>query len=268
MPAATEGVRKSQSAPGTAAMRAVNRTALVLQALSSHRSGLTLSQLADATALPVSSCHRLVAALDREGFVRAQPRGRIFLGPLLTQLAAESGAPIAPEIRNAMETLASHLNVTVDVAVLDGESIRFIGQRPADRSLRSLSSVGVRFPLHCTGSGKAFLAGMDRAEAQALLPRRLPRLTAHSLTSRRALWRELDGVRATSIGVDREEHHLGIASLATLIPDSHGRTIAMSIVIPARRFYGREETLAASLVATSALVRRLSPSARRKSISV
>lgn len=260
--------RKPRCIPDAGGLRAISRAAMVLRALGAHRSGLTLSELADVTALPMSTCHRLVAALDQEGLVLAQPRGRIFLGPAMTQHSVAGQTLLAPEIRHAMQMLSSQLDETVDVAVLDGHAICFIAQSRAGERLRPVSSVGVRFPLHCTGSGKAFLASMGRSRAAALLPTRLPRLTAHSVTSRRALWRELADVQSTGVGFDREEHHLGIASLATLIPDSHGRTVAMSVVVPAVRFCGRESDLAAALLSTSALARQHATSARRNSAPV
>jgi DNA-binding IclR family transcriptional regulator len=88
---------------------------------------------------------------------------------------------------------------------------------------------------------------MARGEARARLPRRLPRLTAHTITSLRALWTELDRVRATGVGYDREEHHLGISSVSGLVTDAHGTTVAIAIVVPAARFAGREAELAGAL---------------------
>lgn len=246
----------------------MGRTAAVLRALIAHRGGLTLSELAAIAGLPVSSVHRLVAALDEEGLVRAQPRGRIFLGPLITQAAPEGETVLAREVREAMLALSTAVEETVDVSVLDGDTIRFVAQTPAGGRLRAVSSVGVRFPLHCTGSGKAFLARMGRAEASALLPARLPRLTAHSITSRRALWRELDEVRATGLGFDREEHHLGIASVGTLLTGGDGATIALSVVAPSVRFYGREPELARALLAVAAAAERRAASGARKSAAV
>lgn len=252
----------------TSGLQTVSRTAAILRALIAHRTGLTLSELAAVVDLPISSVHRLVAALDEEGLLRAQPRGRIFLGPLITQLAPEDEAVLMPEVRDAMRALSAAVQETVDVAVLDGNAIRFVAQTAAGGLLRAVSSVGVRFPLHCTGSGKVFLARMGRAEAGALLPARLPRMTAHSLTSRRELWRELDEVRATGIGFDREEHHLGIASLATLMVDSCGTTLALSVVVPALRFYEREPELAKAVRAVATAAERRAVSGQRKSLAV
>jgi DNA-binding IclR family transcriptional regulator len=245
----------------------VTRTADVLRALTAARGGLTLSELAAAVALPASSVHRLVAALDEEGLVRAQPRGRIFLGPLITQRPSEGEVVPANEVREMMRGLSCNLQETVDVAILDGSSIRFVAQSTVGERFRAVSAVGVRFPLYCTSSGKAFLARMGRDRAAVLLPGRLKRHTARTMTSRRALWRELEEVRRYGVGFDREEHRMGIASLATLVTDSCGLTVAISVVTPAVRFYDREEELSAAVLAAAAAVRQRLVSAGRKSRS-
>jgi DNA-binding IclR family transcriptional regulator len=221
-----------------------------------HRAGLTLSELAAAVGLPVSSVHRLITALDEEGLVRAQPRGRIFLGPLITQIAREGEVLVGDDVGEVMRALSVRVQETVDVAVLDGSSIRFVAQATVGERFRAVSSVGVRFPLYCTGSGKAFLARLGRERASALLPKRLRRLTARTITSRRALWRELEEVKASGVGFDREEHRMGIASLATLVTDSTATTMAISVVLPARRFYEREAELATAVLAAAAGLRR------------
>jgi DNA-binding IclR family transcriptional regulator len=236
----------------TAGLQQVARAASVLRALAGHREGLTLSALASATGLPLSSTHRLVAALDEEQLVRWQPRGRIFLGPFVTQIARAGEPIVGPDVHALMRVLAQRTQETVDLSLLDGDAIRFVAQYEGEWSLRAVSSVGVRFPLHCTGSGKAFLAGMSWSEATALLPRRLPRLTGHTTTQRRALRQELDEVRRTGLGFDREEHHLGICSIGTVVSDMRGTPVAISLVVPADRYAARETELVATLRETIA----------------
>ncbi len=263
-------MRSENRAPGGAGsasggVRTIARAAKVLRALSDAPDGLTLSELSGSVELPVSTVHRLISALDDEGLVRAQPRGRIFLGPLMMDTSRGFETALDEEVNHVMRDLSAALQETVDVAVLDGAWLRFVAQCSASGTLRAVSSVGVVFPLHCTGSGKAFLARMSRREAASLLPKRLSRLTSRTITSRRTLWGELDEVRVTGIGFDREEHHMGIASVATVVPDARGADLAISVVVPAARFYRREEVLVARLRRAADEVRRRNVSARRKS---
>jgi DNA-binding IclR family transcriptional regulator len=246
------GPRAERSPPG--ALQSVARTAAVLRALAGHREGLTLSVLAAEVGLPLSSTHRLVAALDEEDLVRWQPRGRIFLGPLVTQIARAGEPVVGGDVHDVMRALARRTQETVDLSLMDGDGIRFVAQceGEGETALRAVSSVGVRFPLHCTGAGKAFLARMRWTDANALLPRRLPRMTAHTLTQRQALRRELDATWRTGLGYDREEHHLGICSVAAIVADVRATPVAVSLVVPAARFAAREPELVAALRETVA----------------
>jgi Bacterial transcriptional regulator len=65
---------------------------------------------------------------------------------------------------------------------------------------------GGRYPAYCTANGRALLATLSEPALEAVLPRRLPRLTSHTITTRADLLAELARVRAAGIAFDREEH--------------------------------------------------------------
>jgi DNA-binding IclR family transcriptional regulator len=229
-------------------MQGVARAADVLRALMPHQAGLTLAQLSGELELPKSSVHRLVAALNEEGLVSASKGGRVRLGPLMFELANATQRALGEELYEAMHMLAKDLEETVDLAVLDGDSLRFVAQVPGRKRLSAVSAVGARFPLHCTSTGKLFLARMRRDRASDLLPARLPRLTQNTITSRKELWGELDRSLARGYGIDREEHHEGIAAIGTLLRDELGSVAGISVPMWTQRFYGHEKELAARLM--------------------
>ncbi len=244
-------VSDSQSEPALPArsgLQVINRTADVLRALQNHRQGMTLAELSAAVALPKSSVHRLVAALQQEGLLAGGTRGRIRLGPLLIQLASASERSLGEDLLATMRRLAADLQETVDVSVLDGDCIRFVAQHPGQRRLQAVSAVGARFPLHCCASGKALLAFLPREEAAALLPARLPALTANTITTRKALWTELDRIRESGVSYDREEHSEGISAVGAVLADEWGAIAGISVPVPTQRFSGREAEFAEHLL--------------------
>jgi DNA-binding IclR family transcriptional regulator len=236
----------------TAGIQVISRAAQVLRALEGRPEGLSLSQLSERTGLPRSTVHRLLGALEVEGFViAAVPGGRMRLGPELVRLA-ESGRPDLQQLfRPEMQHLFDDLNETIDLAVLDGDHLRFVDQIPAPHRLRAVSAVGASFPLHCTANGKAVLALMDDAEVVRLLPARLPRHTPNTITTRRALLNELAEIRDDGVALDREEHTLGISAAGFAIRDAVGRFVALSVPMPTQRFEGREREIRARLVTAS-----------------
>jgi DNA-binding IclR family transcriptional regulator len=245
-------MRNSKSSGPTSDRRhgvqAIARAAAVLRALERAPEGLTLGQIATATELPKSTAHRIVGALVEEDLLAQSADGRARLGGGIARLGAAGREAIGDRLRPVLLELRRELDETVDLAVLDGSSVRFVDQVPAPRRLRAMSSVGEVFPLHCTANGKALLAAMSEQQAIALLPKRLPRLTPHTLATRDELLTELDRIRDGGVAYDREEHTEGICAVGATVSDgADPAAAAISIPVPSQRFRGHEPRLAAAL---------------------
>jgi len=85
----------------------LDKSVLVLHALSTTADGLSLAELQDATALPRATAHRLAAALEDHGLVRRNGEGRYVLGFTLAALAgaAQKQFPLAATARPILERL-------------------------------------------------------------------------------------------------------------------------------------------------------------------
>jgi DNA-binding IclR family transcriptional regulator len=242
--------KDSLSTPGERrhGVQAIARAAAVLRALERAPEGLSLGEIATAAELPKSTAHRIVGALAEEDLVSQASDGRIRLGGGIARLGAASREAIGERLRPVLLGLRRELDETVDLAVLDGSSVRFVDQVPAPRRLRAMSSVGEVFPLHCTANGKALLAAMPERQAISLLPGRLPRFTANTITGREELLAELATIRAEGVAYDREEHTEGICAVGVAISDGIDLTAAaISVPVPSQRFRGNEEQLASAL---------------------
>lgn len=222
-------------------MQLIARAARVLRILGAQRTGLSLTELAEAVQLPKSTIHRIVHALRDEELVIVASSGKVHIGPAIGRLGAADRGVRREEVRPHLERLSRELGETVDLSVLDGSELRFIDQIAAPHRLRAVSEVGATFPLHCTANGKALLAALPRASAAALLPARLQAFTGNTITSRTDLWAELDRVRQTGAGFDREEHQRGISAVAMVVRDAFGALAAVSAPMPTQRFLGRED---------------------------
>jgi len=233
--------------PSGEGVQVIRRAARILEALKDEQAGLSLSQLAQRTELARSTVHRLVTALEAERFViSASPNGGVRLGPALAALAGSAQQSFVLDLRPYLDQVAAELEETVDLAVLDGDQVRFLDQVVGNQRLRAISAVGAAFPAHCTANGKALLAGMPDSEVEALLPRLLPRLTANTTTSRDDLLAELAEVRDAGVAYDREEHTLGICAVGIAV-DTATATVAISVPVPAQRFPGTEQGVVAAL---------------------
>lgn len=237
--------------PRKAGIQAIARAGQVLRALQAAPEGAGLVELAQAVALPKSTVHRLVGALAAEGLAATAADGRIVLGAGLLPLAAATRRTLPQQLRPVLVQLRRSLDETVDLAVLDGAAVRFVDQLAAPHRLRAVSAVGTSFPLYCTANGKALLAAMAVQDARALLPARLARMTAATITSRRALLDELAEVRRRGVAFDREEHTEGICAVGAAVFDAVGCAAALSVPVPAPRFRGHADRYAEAVSAAA-----------------
>jgi DNA-binding IclR family transcriptional regulator len=230
-------------------VQVISRAASILKSIGESPSGTSLSQIAQKTGLSRSTIHRIVVALSRQEYVRTARDG-YRLGPALIRLANMSRSSFQIDAHPYLVQLSLKLRETVDLSELTRQSITFIDQVIAQRRLRAVSSIGTTFPLYCTAPGKAILAAMDPVDARSLLPARLERLTPSTLTTWTALEEEFKTIRKTGIAFDREEHTLGICAVGKAIQASDKRWFAVSVPLPAQRFYEHEERLAKALTAS------------------
>lgn len=226
-------------------VQAIARAGAILRALETTPEGLGTSELSTATQLPKSTVHRLVAALAEEDLVAQGSDGRARLGGGIARLATAGREALSERLRPVLLDLRRRLDETVDLAVLDGASVRFVDQVPAPRRLRATSAVGELFPLHCTANGKALLAAMSREQVEALLPASLERFTPATVVSRAKLIAELEQVGEVGVAFDREENTEGICAAGVGVGGN--AMAAISVPVPAQRFYGREDELAAAV---------------------
>lgn len=233
--------------PSRPGIQAIARAGRVLRALEAAPAGLGLAELAAEVSLPKSTVHRLTAALAAEDLVATAPGGRIVLGGGLARLAQAGLAALPTRLRPALESLSRASGETVDLAVLDGDAVRFVDQLPGPQRLRAVSAVGAVFPLHCTANGKALLAALGPDRARALLPAKLARLTPHTITSHGALAAELAEAARTGVAFDREEHSEGICAVGAAVLGPDGPAAALSVPVPTPRFLGSEQRLAGAV---------------------
>lgn len=203
----------------------------VVEAVARAESPLSIAAIARATGLPRATTHRLVAVLDRQGYLRRDIGGRdLVVGPRLSQIA-RSVLASSPEqlLRHAvLKTVSAEIGETCNLTVpADGGMIYFDRVETKWPLRHQILPVGSRVPLHCTASGKLFLSSLAapvRDEMIRALP--LERMTPNTLVTADALTAALDAIADTEIGIDDEEFIEGMVALAVPIRDGRGRLCA------------------------------------------
>lgn len=231
-------------------IQVIARAGAILRALGRSDRGLTLRSVATATGLPRSTVHRIVVALAAEHLVVWDPeRGRAELGMGLVALALTRRHRLRDMLRPHLEALARRVDETVDLVVLRGDTVVFVDQVVAHQIL-VVSAMGAALPAHCTAGGKALLAALPQDEVVRLLPQKLERFTARTITDRDALLEQLVVVQISRLAYDREEHTIGVSAVGAVVRNAWGEVAAITMPVPSQRFAGREEELSIALLET------------------
>ena len=231
-------------------IQVIARAAEILRLLQAHPGGLSQGEIGERLGMARSTVSRILNALDDEGLVASRmARGRYRLGPEIARMAGTVRLSVAMDVHPFMEELSRELEETVDLSILDGDRATFVDQVVSPHRLRAISAVGESFPLHCSANGKALLANLPPEQQARAVPSRLAPLTPNTITTPAALRKELERVRAEGIAYDREEQTEGICAVGAVLKGVTEHMVAVSVPVPAQRFYGRESELAQALLA-------------------
>jgi DNA-binding IclR family transcriptional regulator len=209
----------------------------VLEALSEvEETGL--SQLARRLGVSGPTLFRILATLAARGYV-AKADGRYRLTLKAWEIGAKAVRRIALRdvARPFLERLLAATGETVHLSVLQGDGIVIIDKLDSPHPVRVDTFVGLRAPAHCSATGKAILAFQPPEVVSALLPERLPRYTAATITERRAFDAELAEVRRAGWARNREEWREGVCAAAVPTRNAAGEVVgSLSVTVPTPRF--------------------------------
>jgi DNA-binding IclR family transcriptional regulator len=233
-------MRKQVSITESASVGTLARGLDVLELFARDEPELSQKQISEELGLPMPTVHRLTALLTERGWLNRDPvTRRLRLGLQMARLvpAMLTGMRLPELARPHLVRLASELQETVNIAILQGAEIVYLLSEPGNRMLTSQVVVGARLPAHCTALGKCLLSGLpDETVHSVLGPEPYERRTAHTLTTWSALVADLGIARDAGVAVSDEELEVGLVSIATPVRwiDGPG-TAAINVSLPATR---------------------------------
>ena len=235
-----------RAAVGRPAPAAVQGTAAfgkfvaVLQAIADAAPPLDMRGLIEQVALPRATVYRLVAGLQKEGFVRIDLRGRFVLGSRLIALASRSWDTfdLRATAADSLLALRDRTGETVHLAVPSESEMVYIDKLESPQTVRMTSRIGTRVLLHASSVGKAYLSRLSKEELAPLLEDiTFVRKTPNTIMRRKDLLAALADARRLGYATDKEETEPEILCLGAAICDESGHPIGgISVSIPKYRF--------------------------------
>lgn len=215
----------------------LERAMEILGCFDEKHSALTLTQLAQLTKLPMSTCHRIVGTLEDGGFLSKGSDRKFRVGTKLWTIAQH--APLSERLReSALPTLARLYEETgenVTLAVLDRGQALYVDRLVGERSIPTISRAGGHLPLHTTGVGKVLLAYQSEKAIEQYLSQPLPKPTPQSITQPDALRKDLAEVRKNGYSITRQEMTRGSGSIAVPIMRNGKCVAAVGVIVHLNR---------------------------------
>jgi IclR family transcriptional regulator, acetate operon repressor len=219
---ATRTAARLKTPPAKTATRdessAVARALAMLAHVARADGPVTLAALSEALRLPKASAHRIASHLERNGMLLREPRGRRYsIGQQFVSMAVSTLTHSAARgaRRAILQALVDEIGETCNITMMDGANVIYVDRVEAHWPLRLNLQQGSRVPLHCTASGKLFLAHLRASARKRLIGAlELERHTPNTITERAKLERELARIRAEKVGTDNEEFLAGLVAVA------------------------------------------------------
>lgn len=153
----------------------LDRGLSLLEQLCGQPEGMPLTSLADELDIPRSACHRLLAELQRRGYVRqVQSQGEYLLTAKIASMGLEllSSKGIVDIAEPVLERLAKESGELVRLSIVDDDRLVWIAKSQGTRmGLRYDPDMGMDARLSCTASGHAWLMTMSDERALELVSR-------------------------------------------------------------------------------------------------
>jgi DNA-binding IclR family transcriptional regulator len=215
----------------------LGKVRLILDAFSTDRDELALSDLVRRSGVPKATVHRLAHELIAWGLLeRSGTRYRLGLrlfemGQLVPRqrILREAALPY-------MEDLLIATQETVHFAVHDGLDVLYIEKIIGHRGLNKQSRVAGRLPLYCTATGKAILAFSPDTLLAEVIAQGLRPVTRHTTVSAAVLRKQIVRIRDEHVAIECEETRLGYMSVAVPVFGSSSVLAgALSVTAPTVR---------------------------------
>ena len=224
-------------------VRAVERALDVLECFSAETPRLTLTGIAKRVGMHKSTVHRLLATLEKRGFLRRDAGiGDYQLGLRLLQMTylTLEHNDLRRLANRFLRQLVDLHRETGDLSVLDEADVIFLDVVECHQRVKLAAAVGQRLPAFATASGKAILAFLPDQRVAQILEHGMPRYTIRTLLTPASFKNDVEDVRRRGFAVSEQEYEEGINAVsAPIFGVDHDPVAAIAIAGPAFRLTPR-----------------------------
>lgn len=215
----------------------------ILKILAGRPEGVSANELETRVNVPRTTGFRILKTLCSEGM--ADKRGKLFFsGADLVQIGLHSLRFL--EIRSLsvpiLSELATKTDFTAHLAIPSGRQSLILEVHDSPHPVRVASRSGTTVPLHCSSTGKIFLAyRCDQALEEYFSATPIEKHTDNTIVTLAEMQKEIEQIKRDGFAVDRCEFHEDVWCLAAPVRDSAGQVVAaMGVTGPAAQSDNRK----------------------------
>lgn len=230
------------------------------------RDGCSLATLVDELGLAKSTVYNHLCTLERHGYLVKQD-GSYHIGLKFhhhgeyARLRTEGYRLAGRKVRDIIEQTNEEADFVVEndgrvITIHESYHPSNPYRNEPDPSIDGISSSGTYYYMHCTAGGKALLAEFSTERIDAIIEKwGLPRQTDMTLTTRKALFSDLEAVCERGYSITDQEFVEGLRAIGVAVENPDGTALgALSMSIPTYRRSERDYEREASELLIEAAV--------------
>ena len=219
----------------------INRLLDILETVAAADKPISATEINELLNLPKATAHRLCVDLEARGYLLKRINGKNYMpGNRLHQLAVGVMSHSRFRVlRHAiLQKLSDQVGETSSIAYPDRLEMVYSDRVLSSSPLRLHLPTGTRVPLHCSASGKLFLASLAKKKRTGVVNQiTLAAKTSKTITNAQHLLDEIEQVQKNKLAIDNEELYDGVIAIAVPITDRQGRFYSsLAIQAPLFRF--------------------------------
>ena len=208
----------------------LDRTLDLLELLSRHPEGLTLTAMTEALAMPKNSVFRIATTLTLRGYAERDEGTKAYRASrklLSLGHAAVGGEQLIQAAAPILTALRDATGETALLGTLAGNHGVVLDQVASSHPVKVVVEIGHAFTLHTAAPAKAMLAYWSPEAQKAFVQQmKFPKHTRHTITSATAFLAELKQARQTGYALDRGEESETFACVAAPVFDHRSHPLA------------------------------------------
>jgi DNA-binding IclR family transcriptional regulator len=200
----------------------------VLELISNTSQGCLLKEVSEQLDIPRTTALRITETLLDAKYLARNEEGALTLGTALVQIGVKAldNLDIRGFARPVLKALSAETGESSHLAMLSGDKAMLVEVADSPHPVRIASRPGTLVDIHCSSTGKIFLAFSITEPARFCKTLNLAPHTKNTDSTVKAVLHNIERTRKQGYAMDEEEYVLGVRCIAAPVVNAFGKTIA------------------------------------------